>query len=121
MVILSELSSRLLDCRGAGWDSSEVCIQTAIKLQKRSGLEARSVFRLLDFTKEINQSDLHQATYLFVYLPLLGLEKIRGLLEKILKENEKLKMISNEYHFLDHENWIIFEEKDTIRISRPKT
>lgn len=112
--------SRNIGCRGHGWDVSSECISVACEMAKSSSLDHLVSFHCLDFTKEIIQSQLEQATVIFAYLPVLGLLKVQDLIVRTLRAKPQMKLITNEYHYPDVENWIIFAEEGPIRVSRPK-
>jgi len=113
------LLSKEFSCEAIGWDCSEACIQMAEKLRNTSGIQ-KCKFQIVDFTKNPVKEELFRATILFAYLPVQALNQIRPLLEEAFEHNPDIKLVTNEYHFQDEENWELLANPSTIRVTRLK-
>jgi hypothetical protein len=83
-------------------------------------LESLVTFRELDFTRTIIDEELYSSTVLFAYLPVVGLQRVRDVVVRALRRNRGVRLITNEYHYPDTENWMIIGESGPIRVSKLK-
>lgn len=83
-------------------------------------VRTRNSFHVVDVTRDIDETPLHEATVLYLYLPVQALEKVRPMVDRALAAKPSIKVITNEYHFPDVENWEVLAEQDTIRVARLK-
>lgn len=109
-------------CEQIGWDCFEDCIGVAneMKAAMIEGLRRECTFKVVDFVERPVWEDLDRATVLFAYLPVQGLVRIRELIEKAFVRNPNVKLVTNEYHFPDEENWEVLATSGTIRVTRLK-
>lgn len=111
--------SRLFGCRGFGWDSSSLCIDTCNLLLQSSGMHKLNSFAVVNFLRE-DEWDLDQlakATVLFAYLPVQGLLTLLPLLKYVASVNPTVRFVTNHYHFPNlGDEWQVTHEQGEIRV-----
>ncbi|KAH9260734.1 hypothetical protein BASA81_001201 [Batrachochytrium salamandrivorans] len=110
--------SRLFGCRGVGWDSSSLCIDTCNLLLRSSGMHKLNSFSVVNFLHrgEWDLGQLATATVLYTYLPVQGLLTLLPLLEYVASVNPTVRLVTNHYHFPNLDEWQVIHDQHEIRV-----